>query len=67
MKNNLNEEILRQLSLIKFDRSKTLLEHNEIVESNYIFEQSVIGLGNKNVVGTKDTDSTLLCKNRFTV
>lgn len=65
MKNNLNEEILRQLSLIKFDRSKTMLEHNEIVESNYIFEQSVIGLGNKNIGGTKDTDSTLLCKNKL--
>jgi len=31
MKDNLNEEILRQLSLIKFDRSKTLLEQNSIV------------------------------------
>ena len=31
MKNNLNEEILRQLSLIKFDRSKTLIEQNSIV------------------------------------
>jgi len=30
MKDNLNEEILRQLSLIKFDRGKTLLEQNEI-------------------------------------
>ena len=28
MKDNLNEEILRQLSLIKFDRSKTISENN---------------------------------------
>lgn len=48
MKDNLNEEILRQLSLIKFDRGKTLLEQNSIVveftptniyEDNTILEQ----------------------------
>jgi len=48
MKDNLNEEILRQLSLIKFDRGKTLLEQNSILvefiptnicEDNTILEQ----------------------------
>lgn len=37
MKNNLNEEILRQLSLIKFDSSKTISENNEITKK-IIFE-----------------------------
>jgi len=41
MKDNLNEEILRQLSLIKFDRSKTLLEQNE-VKNNIIFRNDSI-------------------------
>lgn len=41
MKDNLNEEILRQLSLIKFDRSKTLLEQNEI-ENNIIFRNDSV-------------------------
>lgn len=48
MKDNLNEEILRQLSLIKFDRGKTLIEQNSILvefiptniyEDNTISEQ----------------------------
>jgi hypothetical protein len=33
MKDNLHEEILRQLSLINFDRSKTIIENREIVLS----------------------------------
>ena len=32
MKDNLNEEILRQLSLIKFDSSKTVSENNEMTK-----------------------------------
>jgi peptidoglycan hydrolase-like protein with peptidoglycan-binding domain len=37
MKNNLNEEILRQLSLIKFDRGKTISE-NDYERKTFMFE-----------------------------
>lgn len=65
MKDNLNEEILRQLSLIKFDRSKTLLEHDELYKTNQIKEQSVIGLGPNLVINKNINDDTLLCKNKL--
>lgn len=53
MKNNINDEILKQISLIKYDRNKTLLEN-----TNIIFEAE------KNVMWC-NVDESVSVKNRL--